>query len=562
MFRCILSLTVFSVAACLHAKPPEFGAIFPGGGQRGSTFEITTTITNKPVSQWWTSAPGVTFTATDKPGKWKVTIPADTPLGLYPIVRHNENGVSSTRWFSVGRLPEIEEKEPNNGFSNRQKIDSLPVCVNAKLGEANDVDHFQISLRKGQTLVAMVEAYSIGSPVDVMAHVLSPEGERLLTASDHRNLDPFFSFTAPVDGNYTLQIAGFAHPPQANVNYTGSAAVVYRLHLTTGPVVTHFHPLAVSDSQPTAVSLQGYNLDPAKREATIDARMLRHDGGKLLVDLPDALMPLQALAIPATASVEQEPNDTREEATKIQQGYVGGSLTGPGDEDRFAIEMKKGAKLQAAVYSAALGIPLDASLRVEAPDGKLVLENDDHDGKPDPRVIWTAAADGIYQIVIADTLQKGRSACHYVLGVTVPKPSVSMILATPQRLSVKQGESQSVKFAIKRMDGWKKPLLARVGGLPEGVSAPDVTIDAKDTEVEIKITAAENVAVGNHLLTFRAVSPSSVVEGSTEAISSDEEVFPAAISLRGDTARGTSLLDVTDSLWLSVLPQSVPEVKK
>lgn len=554
MIRMILTQAVVSLAAFLQAKSPEFGAIFPGGGQRGSTFEITTTITNKPVSQWWTGAPGITFGATDKPDKWKVTISEETPLGLYPIVRKNSEGVSATRWFSVGGFHEIVEKEPNNGLTTRQKIDSLPVCVNARLGEVNDVDHFHVSLKAGQTLVTMVEAYSIGSAVDMMAHILGPDGKRVFTASDHRNLDPFFAFTASVDGDYTVQIAGFAHPPQANVNYVGGAAIVYRLHLTTRPVVTHFHPFAFSPEHPTPVTLQGYNLDPAKREVTIAPKSIRQVDGKHDVDLPDTLFPLQALCVPQVPSIEREPNDSRDQAMIIQEGFVGGCIDGEEDQDRFAIEMRKGMKLQAAIHSAALGLTLDASLRVEGPDGKQLAENDDYDGKPDPRVTWTAPVDGFYQIVVRDTLQRGGEKCHYVLRVSPPQPSVMLTLAAPQKLSVEAGETTSVKFAVKRIDGWNKPFVARVSGLPGGITSPEVNVGEKDPEVEIRISAAKDAVAGNHLLSFSAVPSRVSAEERTAPHPSPVMGFPASVSLRGDTVRGSSLLDSTDMLWLSVLP--------
>lgn len=328
--------------------------------------------------------------------------------------------------------------------------------------------------------------------------------------------------------------------------------MVYRLHLTTGPVVTHFHPFAVSTDHPTKVTLQGHNLDPSKREITIEPNAPRVSGGMSLVDLPDALVPLKALRIQGIPAQEQEADDSLAHGTVIQQGFVGGVISDVNDKDRYAIEMKKGMKLQAKVYAAVLGLLLDATLQVLGPDGKQLGENDDYNGTPDPRVIWTAPADGLYQIVVQDTLQQGGSGCHYVLEVSPPRASVEITLAASQTLSLQTGGNTSVKFAVKRLDGWNKPLVARVSGLPTGVSCPEVRLGEKDTEVEIKFSATQEVSLGNHLLTF-GFEPAPV-EG--QPSQGTGEKIPVSISLRGESARGSSLLDVTDSLWLSVLPSA------
>jgi len=554
MIRTLSLLAAFPLAAPLHAKPPEFGALFPPGGQRGTTFTVTSTVKNTPETQWWTDAPGVSFTATDQPEKWQITIPATTPIGLYQIARLNAEGVSNTRWFTIGDLPEIDEIEPNDEKGKRQAIQSLPVCVNARLGKANDVDGYQITLKTGQTLGAMVESYSIGSAADLHAHILNPAGQRIFTASDSRNLDPFLNFTAPADGTYTLQIAGFAHPPQANINFAGGNAIVYRLHLTTGPVVTHFHPPAVSTTQPTQVSLQGYNLDPTKVQYTIDPKAPRHSGNILLVDIPGHLTPLQAIPCTSAPATEHEPNDGKEQATPIPAGIISGVISHAADIDRFSITMEKGQKLQARIHSHSIGLPLDATLKVEGPDGKQITTNDDGNGKPDPQLQWTAAAAGVYQLVVEDTLQQGGSGHHYVLEIDVPEPSVESSIASAAPLAVAAGESTSVKLTVKRLNGHKIPLVARVSGLPAGVSAPDVPIGEKDAGVEIKLITTKDTPQGNHRVSFALHESAPTTGDETAAVKQSENIFPTSIPLRGELLRGTSLLDEVDGLWLTVKP--------
>jgi hypothetical protein len=58
-------------------------------------------------------------------------------------------------------------------------MDKLPVCVNARLDKSGDMDGYRVKLAVGQTLVARVEAYSLGSGVDIMTHVLDEQGVRV-----------------------------------------------------------------------------------------------------------------------------------------------------------------------------------------------------------------------------------------------------------------------------------------------------------------------------------------------------------------------------------------------
>ncbi len=518
------------------AAPPKVDALFPSGGQIGTEFLVTAAGKIEGEPQWWTDAPGVEFKPTDQPDEWKVAISPDTPAGLYQIILYNGEGAAPTRWFSVGKFPETAEVEPNDELAKGQVVENLPICINGRLDKAGDVDGYQLSLKAGETLVAMAEAYTLGSPVDVLAHVVNPGGVRVGTFSDGRNLDPLIAFTAPADGFYTLQIAGFAHPPAADVEFAGGPAVVYRLHLTTGPVVTHIHPAVWVADETAGVEAHGFNLDGTARIHSIVPRPRRGPGDFVLVDLPHTIMPVQAVYHEGPLMREPE-----EAATPAGPGVTGGLLA---DEDRYAIEMSKGQRLEARVWAKSLGLPLDASLRIEDPDGKAIATVDDFDGQPDPLVQWTAGADGVYQIVVHGTMRREGEAFHYVLGIGEPVPSWRATFADPKALILDAGESVTLKINVKQSNGHKQPLEMRVEGLPVDVHSEKVEVPEKDGDLEIKLTAGSDAASSNQPVTVVVVrKEDGVVLGTATA------------SLRGDQARGSSLLDETDQLWLTVKPK-------
>ena len=94
--------------------------------------------------------------------------------------------------------------------------------------------------------------------------------------------------------------------------------------------------------------------------------------------------------------------------------------------------------------------------------------------------------------------------------------------------------------------------MATVHGLPPGVTADAVPTPAKGGDFTVKLNAASNAVLSN--------GPIQLV------LATKDEKAPiishaATLDLRGDVRRGTSLLDQTDSIWLTVLP-APPAVPK
>ncbi|RBP39114.1 hypothetical protein DES53_110138 [Roseimicrobium gellanilyticum] len=537
-----LGALALSAGVSLRAEVPTLQALFPAGGQVGSTFTIAASGKLDDKATLWTETPGLTLTPSGKKREWNVSLSAETKPGLYLIHAVNEDGASEPRWFSVGTLPEITESEPNDAWEKPQVLQQMPVCINGKLDKGGDVDGYSLKLREGQTLVGMVEAYTLGSGVDVMAHVVNEAGERVLTASDGRNLDPVIVFKAPKDGRYMVQIAGFSHPPTADERFTGSATMVYRLHLSSGPVVTQLFPAAVMKSGKTELTLHGHNLDQSKLKTTIDSAQLRNiEDGTAQISLPNTLAPLQIVLCDKAPATEKEPNDTKEQATPVEAGCMGGRITGKEDVDRYAITLKKGDRMGARVWSKELGLPLDSLLKIEGPDGKFSSTSDDSGNSPDPQLQWNAPMDGVYQVIVSDLFHKGSDDASYVLEIGPPQPGYSVALADAKPIVLTAGKTVSLKAKFNFRNGFKGPLAVRMGNLPTGVFCPETPVPEKGGEVELKIQAAANASA--------ASQPVNV----TIWDKSDPPKFQRVEGpLRGETLRGTSLRDSGPTIWLTV----------
>lgn len=413
-----------------------------------------------------------------------MTIAPGAPTGPCLVIAHNKDGASSPLWFSIGTRPETAETEPNDAWNEGQKLEKLPVTINGALNKAHDVDGYRLQLRKGQTMAALVEAYSLGSMVDVMAHVVNPKGQRVLTASDGRNLDPEFTFTAAEDSWHTIQLVGFPHPPTANVAFTGGSNLVYRLHLDDGPVTTHSFPAVASKEADQTVQLRGINHGDSTVHV-ITAKEPRISGELLMVELPHAFLPTQMVertkGLPLTT--EKEPNDTTTTATPVELGLAAGILQSKGDQDRYVITLKKGEKIGTRVWAKALGAKADLHLQIEDPAGKTITSNDDFQDQPDPEVQWTATTDGPHQIRIQSLMEEYGDACHYVLDVQLAQPRFTATLSGKPAALLEAGKIVELKATIKRLHGHKSPLVLRAVKLPSGITAADVEVPEKAGEV-------------------------------------------------------------------------------
>jgi hypothetical protein len=153
--------------ALLAAAPPNVTHLFPAGARQGTTVEVTAggTFDRWPVSVW-SNAKGVEAKAGKDKGKLSVTVAADATPGLCLLRLHTVDGASPLRPFLVGTLAEVNEQEPNDDPKKPQAV-TTPVTVNGVLQKAGDVDLFAVTLAKGQTLVAALDANrALGSPPD------------------------------------------------------------------------------------------------------------------------------------------------------------------------------------------------------------------------------------------------------------------------------------------------------------------------------------------------------------------------------------------------------------
>ncbi|MCB1232479.1 MAG: hypothetical protein KDN19_19680 [Verrucomicrobiae bacterium] len=419
-----------------NAAPPTLDALTPSGGQRGSEGLAVTALGKSdpwPV-EVWCSNPGVTFEAGEKAGIFTVKITKEAEPGPCWVRTFNQDGASEPRIFVIGDQREMTEDASiaNDGPGEATAVGDLPVVINGRLEKSQDVDAWKISLKKGETLRARLDGYSLRSGIDPFLHLYDPDGVRIALGNDNpKNLDPRLDVTAERDGDFVVAVMAIASPPNANVTFHGAAGAAYRLELSVG------------------------NSEEAKMP----------EGAKRI----DA-----ANAAPLSLPIE---------------GF--GVLEGESGEDRVRFSATKGQSLLVRADAVGFEFPTDPVMFVEKEDGSLIREVDDTKSDRDAEYLFKVPADGVYTARITDRFGRKGEGMGYGLSIAEAIPGFSATVDKSGYVG-KPGESVEVKLTVVRSNGHAIPLVIEAIGLPEGVSAEPLTLDEKATSGSLTIKVSAN----------------------------------------------------------------------
>jgi Bacterial pre-peptidase C-terminal domain len=485
----------------LEAASPQFNRITPAGGQRGTEIELVLAgerIGDSPELLFYEPGLSVVSIQSTEPkvAKAKLAITPDCRLGLHALRLRTASGISNLRLFGVGALPEASEVEPNNDFSQPQKI-ALDSTINGVVLN-EDVDYFLIEAKKGERITAEIEAvrhgYSINPPFFDPYLAILNTGRFELARSDDSPLlkqDGVVSILAPEDGTYIIQVRDSA--------YIGSDAFVYRLHVGRFPRPTTVLPGGGRPGETLEVHWLGDVAGEQVERVTLPT-IAQSEFGLVAHDARGFAPSANPFRLVDFGNVlEVEPNDAVATGTVFKVPMAcGGVISKPGDVDFFKFAATKGQVLDVRVFARQLGSPLDAQISIHRADGNAFASNDDSGG-PDSYVRVTIPDDGEYLFAISDQLGEGGIDYAYRVEVTpvVPKLTVGL----PERvqwvdttLPVPQGNRVAALVSAQRVD-FGGELQLNFNYLPTGVSVEAIPMAANRSDVPILLTAAEGTAL-------------------------------------------------------------------
>lgn len=489
-------LFVLIAAPAASAAPPGVDAVAPGAVTRGGVGTLRLKGSHlTPPQELLFYGDGVTCTKLVPTDADTVTvtlqITADCKLGEQAFRLRTPGGVSDLLTFRVTPFPIVAELEPND--AKHPQAVPLNVTV-AGVIQATGVDHYAVSLKKGQRFAAEVEAIRLGaSPTDALLTVFGPDGQ-LLAANDDNPLfhqDPFVTLVAKVDGVHTVAVR--------EANYGGGPTSRYLLHVGTFCRPRVVFPAGGQAGTALDVKLLGDAAGEHSQSVKLPA-----------VGVPFALYPNDGHGPPAPTAnpfrVSPFPNVLEGEAEVAAWPVaLNGVLAKPGEADEFRFRAAKGDAIDVSAFAYRVGSPADTVLDIRHPGGELLRRTDDDDTH-DSRTAVVIPADGVYTIRVTDKRGQGGADFVYRVEITRSEPGLAVFLAGGGRksqrdtvVSIPQGGRVSAFLAVRR-DGFAGPVAVSADRLPDGVSLGLRPLAAGEYLMPVVFAAAGDAPIGGQLV--------------------------------------------------------------
>jgi hypothetical protein len=509
-FRAALYVLVLAVFVGLFATPgwsqkplpgsraPNLNAFVPVGLQRGQPVDLLLTGVNLagPTGLTLGTPASVTFPPADKNGqdnaklKVQLKLPADTPLGLYPLRLATARGLSNLRLVAVDDLPQLVEDNKNN---TKETAQLLPVpCAVSGRTDAEKADYYKIAVSAGQRLSFDVLGRRLGGPIDPWMSIYHGKTMREVAFDNDSpgcQGDPRISFTFKEAGDYLIEIR--------DVLNRGGADFVYRLRVGDFPLATTPMPMAARRGTKAKVGFAGPMVDglapievAVPTDPTVNMIWVAPKGASGLHGWPVALAISEH-----DEAVETEPNN---EPAKANRLAVPGGITGrfqvSDDTDCYVFTAKKGQKLLIEAQSLELYSPSLIAMELKNAKTLAVLAQTNPAVPPpgDQRFEYTAAADGDLILEVHHLLLAGGPSEVYRVTVTPSEGGFDLILPG-DAFELSAGSFAPIPVQVVRR-GYTGPIDLSIVG-PPGL-AGTATIKPGQTAAAIVVTAKAGEPMG------------------------------------------------------------------
>lgn len=546
-------LMVESVQAQAQLPAARLTSVFPPGGQLGQSFDVAINGTDlDDVSKLHFSHPGITAVQkTTPPGpfdkgpqpvanQFTVSIAANVPIGMYEARAIGRYGISSARAFTVGDVPEVNEKEPNQPTTSAAPLPfsavvaqaqevPLDCVVNGVASSKDDLEFYKFTAKKGQRVIINCWAQRIDSRMDGSMAAYDANGRELGTSRDVHRRDPFLDVTIPADGVYIVKLWDSI--------YGGSADYFYRLSIGTGPYIDYILPTAAQPGTTGKFTIYGRNLPggapadgqkignrpleklavdiaipagPATDQLQINSLVepddVALDGFEYRVKGAVYSNPVMIGFAQNTAVLEHEPNNSPAEAQKLTVPceYFGQFQT-RGDQDWLQFDAKKGQVYTLEVIAKRQRSRTDPEMILQrvtmAGDGKETVNElqkvDDlavnlggqtfDTRSDDPIYRFAVPDDGTYRILLKDLYLSGDPRSVYRLSIRPEAPDFRLAAVPMSRTAqqnqviagvplLRRGGQAAIDVIAFRRDSFDGEIRITAQGLPEGVKCPEVVI--------------------------------------------------------------------------------------
>ncbi len=442
----------------------------------------------------------------------EITMAPDAVPGERELRLGTPWGISNPLNFYVGQLPEFSRKPMGTcevqvlgkeELALRKRADSenestitIPCTVNGQLG-SGEVHRYRFTARQGQQLVISTLARQLIPYIaDAVPGWVQPvltlhdgTGKEVAYVDDFRfKPDPIIFYTVPANGEYLFTINDSI--------YRGREDFIYRITVGELPYVTSIFPLGTRAGNPVAITMKGANLGTAQMAPPAKTA---EPGVYQLAAVKDRIalnrMPFVVDALPDT--LEQEPNDTLEQAQKVTLPIIiNGRINRTDDWDVYQFAGHMGDVIVAEVMARRLESPLDSILKLTDATGNILAFNDDREDlgagvnthHADSYVTFTLPADGNYFAHLGDTDRSGGDEYGYRLRLSAPQPDFALRVV-PSSVTLRGKSSASVSIHAIRKDGYVGPIQVGLLNPPKGITASMITVSPTQQVAQLTLKA-------------------------------------------------------------------------
>lgn len=419
--------------------------------------------------------PGVTFASAEgsAPNRLilNVTVPENTPAGIYPLWIRSQVGVSKSVALAVDRLPEVAV-----AGSTPDKPATLPAAFYGSLSGGQQ-RRIYFAGTKGQRVVADVELKRLGGASNPVVEIKSPEGTPLEIGWGHSSLkgDARAERILPKDGVYSVELHDLAY------NAPGQNA--FRLKVGDLKIVDCVLPAAMSPGQ-VEVRPVGSGFAPDAKLAGSFATPPESRTGLLTLPVDaNVASILPTLTVSRGTEVVETPKNSDGSLQTVDVTYaqppmkpvaISGIITAKDERDRYLLNVTGGKSLKFILQADSLGSELEGELRVLGhPQGNPLAMTGDQPVNGDVSLDYAVPA-GVSQIEVQvrDLFGRGSGRSFYRLVIEpAGQPSFSLMLNTPT-INLPDDGSAVVEMQVTRA-GYGGPIKLNVIGDSSVIVSPD-----------------------------------------------------------------------------------------
>ena len=551
MFRAV-SLALLATAALPHVATAKVGFrqllnVHPVAVQRGTEreVELRCNFTLDGAYATFFDRPGITMELIETkpieaprknrahigtPFRFKVTVPADQPTGVYELRVATPQAVSSVSHLLVTDYPVVAETDEENDSPESAQTVPLPAAVCGVCSPNEDVDCFRFSGKQGQRITTQVYAQRVTESIHIMlvSHpvyhmnpiltLIGPSGQIVAENDNFFGGDSFLNCELPEDGEYVVQIR--------DVRFVGSKKYSYCVEISDRPYLKAMFPLAVQQGETVEARPVGYGLDHAQPVTLSASDQVGVWEPYRYETSGEPTNEVSVLTSPHRQYVVGEGSDAPAGAVQIEFPCgISGRVATPGASQYFSFQAVKGQRYLFAIAAQQLGLPIDTVVEIFDGDGRLLDEEDDTPHSPDARTYslkdstlrFKAPEDGEYFIAVRDL--NGGGGDQYVYYLRAEHEGPDFELYGEYYYAMLAPGTRMLWFArLRRLNGFDGPVEIGVEGLPDGVELAPATIPAGMDHCALVLTAGEGAKVGAGLVRVFGKASVTDLEGASQKI--------------------------------------------